>query len=86
MKTRTIILIAVAAFLLLAGIALAQPAKRYAIERGTISGGEYQLTSLSWQVSGTASGGHYRLLCPDVPGQRGSGCCCTYLPLTLRNY
>jgi len=50
---------------------------------------------------GRASGGRYRLLCPAAPGLRGSassplvsppgqaatgsGCCCTYLPLVVRN-
>jgi hypothetical protein len=55
------------------------------VSHGTASGGGYHLTSLTWQVSGTASGGEYRLLSPAVPALRGSGCCCTYLPLSVRN-
>jgi hypothetical protein len=51
----------------------------------TISGGGYQLTSFEAQPSNVATGGAYRLLGPAVPELRGSGCCCTYLPCTLRN-
>jgi hypothetical protein len=61
------------------------PAPCYFVELGSSSGGEYHLTSLAWQVSGTSSGGDYRLLGPAAPALRGSGCCCTYLPMTLRN-
>ena len=57
-----------------------------AVEQGISFGGSYHLTSLSWQVSGTASGGGYRLLAPVAPALRGSGCCCTYLPLVMRQY
>jgi hypothetical protein len=52
---------------------------------GTASGGVYQLVSVAWHVTGTSSGGDYRLLGPAAPALRGSGCCCTYMPLALRN-
>jgi hypothetical protein len=58
----------------------------YAVEQSTVSGGGYRLASLPWQVSGTASGGGYRLQSPTAPMLRGSGCCCTYLPLSLRGF
>jgi hypothetical protein len=90
MKQRMILTI-VLILVLLGGVVVAQPNQPdslplYTVETGTASGGNYQLTSLTWQVSGTASGEGYRLLCPETPTLRGSGCCCTYLPLTLRNF
>jgi hypothetical protein len=99
LKTHTAIPIAAVAFLLLGGVALhiqgatpavAQtggpgPAPWYAVGQGTVSGGSYSLTSPSWRVSGTAGGGAYRLTSPDQPSLRGNGCCCTFLPLVLRN-
>ena len=54
-------------------------------EPGIASGGAYQLASVAWDVSGMSSGGDYRLQGSVAPRLRGSGCCCTYLPLTLRN-
>lgn len=58
----------------------------YTVEQGTTSGGGYRLTSLAWQVSGTASSEGYHLLEPMQTTLRGSGCCCTYLPLILCNF
>jgi hypothetical protein len=52
----------------------------------TLSGGRYHLTSLTWQVSGTASGGGYRLLGPAQPALQGPGCCCLYLPVLFKKY
>jgi hypothetical protein len=43
----------------------------------------YQLTHLTWQVSGEVSGGGYSLQSPSSPTLRGNGCCCTYLPCVL---
>jgi hypothetical protein len=92
MKTRiTISLIAIVAFLATGSVALAQFSGQgtptwYAVERGTASGGRYHLSSLSWQVSGAASGAGYRLLGPAAPSSSENGCCCTYLPCLLRNY
>lgn len=63
--------------------ALALP---YAVEQSTVSGGGYRLASLSWHVSRTASGGGYRLQGSTAPLLQGSGCCCTYLPLSLRGF
>jgi hypothetical protein len=65
--------------------ALAQSSGPYQVESGTISGGGYRLTIANWQVSGTASGEGYRLIGPVAPELRGSGCCCTYLPLVVCN-
>jgi hypothetical protein len=61
------------------------PIPSYEVESGSSSGGDYHLTSLAWQVCGTARGGGYHLVGPEAPALRGSGCCCTYLPMTLRN-
>ena len=85
MKQRAI-LVAVVVTLLLTTVALAQPDRQHRVERGTISGEGYHLTSTSWQVSGMASGGDYYLLDPAALNLRGSGCCCTYLPCIVRNF
>lgn len=90
---RRILLFVVVLFLVLAlalvGLVQARsessPSALYAVEQGTVSGGSYSLTNLTWQVSGTARGGGYRLQGPAAPMLRGSGCCCTYLPLGLWN-
>jgi hypothetical protein len=58
----------------------------YAVQPGSSSGGHYGLASLGWQVCGRASGVGYRLLAPAAAAQRGSGCCCTYLPIVLRHW
>ncbi len=77
---------------LLAGGVLAQSPGRglatgpYQVAGGLISGGSYRLTIADWQVSGTASGGGYRLVGPAAPGAAGSGCCCTYLPCVMRQW
>ena len=79
-------IVAATVFLLLLGIIVhAQPSGGCVIEGGTAAGGEHLLTALAWQVTGTASGGEYRLLGVEAPTLRGSGCCCSYLPLVLRN-
>ncbi|MFC2023494.1 hypothetical protein ACFLT5_02015 [Chloroflexota bacterium] len=84
MKIRMVILFAAVSLLLVVTIAHAQPREGCVIEGGTAAGGSYRLTALAWQVSGMASGGEYHLLGPEAPALRGSGCCCTYLPLMLR--
>jgi len=56
----------------------------YTVQASAIAGGGYQLTSLRWQVSGMAGGGSYRLLDLASAGPWGN-CCCTFLPLILRN-
>jgi hypothetical protein len=91
MKPQTAILVIRAALVLLSGFALAQsegqpPSSPYAVEPGTMSGAGYQLTGLTWQVSGTATGATYRLDWVGSPELRGSGCCCTYVPLAVRNF
>lgn len=90
MKT-LILLVLIITLLVGGGVALAQssgagPGQSLSIQPATSSGGNYQLASLIWQVSGTASGGGYALASPYVPTLRGSGCCCTYLPCILRNW
>ena len=82
--------IALVCVLLLAGATSAQSGSQpspswYIVEKGRASGGRYHLASVSWHVSGAASGGGYRLLSPSSPTLRGSGCCCTYMPCVLRN-
>ena len=78
--------------LLLASVMLAQanggpdPPTWHTVEQGMASGGGYYLTSLVWQVSGTASSGGYRLLGLASPTLTGNGCCCTYLPCMLKNH
>jgi len=85
MKT-SIALLLVVTLLLVGGTALAQtgdPAP-YTVQSGTAGGGNYQLTSLGWRVSGTVSSGRYSLTPVDrLAG--GNQCCCTYLPIILRN-
>lgn len=90
---------AIATILLLGGIALdltentsvaaqigeRSPAAGYFVEQGTAFGGRYRLTNPAWHVNGIASGGAYRLQGPQAPALRGSGCCCSYLPILLRN-
>ena len=91
MRRVTIAFLTLSLLLALALVVLAQsnggsdPPVWCSVKHGTASGGGYHLTSLTWQVSGTSSGGGYRLLSPAVPALRGSGCCCTYLPLSVRN-
>ena len=89
MKTQTAILVVLVA-LLLGSTALAQSggpsrASWYTIQAGTAAGGSYQLASLSWRVSGLAGGGPYRLTVADRSAG-GNQCCCTYLPIILRNF
>jgi hypothetical protein len=90
MKAHIAVMLALAALLLLSGLAMAQTggpglAPVYAVQAGTSTGGGYQLTSLAWQVSGTAAGGDYLLAVPCAPALGGNGCCCIYLPVVLRN-
>jgi len=87
MKTPIAFLLVVAG-LLLGGIVQAQtggPGRGYAVQAGTATGGNYQLASLSWRVSGMAAGGPYGLTVAADRAAGGNQCCCTYLPLILRN-
>ena len=69
------------------------PVLPYVVEPVAASGGGYRLASptpsgvqgASWQVSGEASGGRYRLLSTAAPTRQSSGCCCTFLPCVPRN-
>jgi hypothetical protein len=90
MKAHVAVIVALVGILILSGLALAQtggpgPAPQYAVQAGTSSGGGYRLTGLAWQVGGTAAGGDYGLVVACAPALRGSGCCCTYLPVVVRN-
>jgi hypothetical protein len=90
MRIRIAIVLALVAFLLLSGLAMAQTGgpgltPAYAVRPATSSGGNYHLTNLAWQVSGAAAGGNYTLVVPCASALRGSGCCCAYLPVVLRN-
>jgi hypothetical protein len=85
MKIRTVMLFILVALLLLGATVQAQSSRWCVVEPGLASGGRYRLTTLSWDVSGTVAGGGYRLLAPAAPTLGGSGCCCTYLPVVLRN-
>jgi hypothetical protein len=57
----------------------------YTVNVCTAAGGGYRLSSLGWQITGAARGGSYGLSMPEEAALRGSGCCCTYLPLVLSN-
>lgn len=70
-------------------VALAQageagPAPGYYVAQEPMLGEGYHLTNLVWRVSGTASGESYILVAPAAATLRGSGCCCTYLPISVR--
>ncbi len=87
MKT-AITLLLVIALLAAGGAALAQgsgpdPAQAMSVQPGTVFGGNYHLTSRTWQVGGTATGENYVLDAPYRPELRGDGCCCAYLPCIL---
>ena len=62
----------------------AAPFAVYTVELVPIAGEGYHLSVSSWQVNGASSGGGYHLEGPAAPELGGSGCCCTFLPLTLR--
>jgi hypothetical protein len=88
---RVIMLGLIVACLVLAGVSRAQPgvpepAPPHRVEGCAASGGQYRLAAMAWQIQGTVGGGGYRLDAPAAPLLRGSGCCCTYLPLVVRSY
>jgi hypothetical protein len=88
MKTQVLLLLLVAVLLAAStsalgpasGAAQAPPGASYVVQGGIIAGAGYRLTTWTWQVRGTASGGGYQLLGPASATLQGSGCCCTYLP------
>jgi hypothetical protein len=82
MKTRNALLLGALALLLLGSAAAAQSGGpvRYAVEPGTASGGDYQLTGRDGSPGVEMRGGDYRLLGGLQPQLTGSGCCCLYLP------
>ena len=77
MKQRTLIILILLAVLLASSAPLARTAS---------AGGGYHLTALTWQVTGSSGAGGYHLQSPYGPTLTGNGCCCTYLPCTVRNY
>ncbi len=83
-----ILLLALLCMLLAATGSRAQvgPPGPYTVEPGIAAGGRYHLVVQSWRVTGSAVGGGYHLQGPAAPRLRGSGCCCLYLPLVLRNH
>jgi hypothetical protein len=88
---RPLILTVVVALVLLAGAVAVRSGEpdlssAFHVEPGVASGGGYRLTALCWAASGASQGGSYSLLVPAATAQRGSGCCCTYLPLTVRRF
>ena len=88
MAVLLVILLLGGATLQAAGPMMAQtsgPGLGYSIQAGTAAGRGYQLSSRAWHITGAASGGNCSLSIPDEPSLRGSGCCCTYLPVVLRN-
>ena len=91
MKTRTVILLVIVALLFISSAALAKsngspPQVRYAIKQGTISGAHYRLSSRACHMSGVSSGGGYRLAGPAGTAGTGTPCCCSYLPVVVRNH
>lgn len=60
------------------------PPAGYSVEKTTLLGSRYQLSSLSWQVSGQLSGANYTLSAPSAPSLTGNGCCCNFMPCMLR--
>ena len=80
--------------LLLASTAMAQAApgvrggdRGYDVQPGNASvGGVYTLTSVEWQVVGSAAGGDYHLQSTAPASQDSHGCCCTHVPCILRNW
>lgn len=54
------------------------------VMRTASSGGNYQLTVENWSESVAARGGNYTVLSIESPELRGNGCCCVYLPYSLR--
>ena len=89
MKARFVLLLAILALLLLGSgmLALAggpATSTQSYFEPRIAAGGGYRLAGLSWESRGTPGGEGYRLWGPAVP-QQGGGCCCAYLPCTMRN-
>ena len=79
-----LLLVMTFAFVLVASFttrsALAQAWEEYPLNE--VDSG-YQLTRLTWHVSGEVSGGGYSLSSPSSPSLRGNGCCCAFLPCVL---
>jgi hypothetical protein len=90
MKPRIVIILTLVVILLLASWAVAwaqtsRPgeAPSYKVETGLVNGKGYQLTNFTWQISGALRGEGY--IIPDpASAATGSGCCCTFLPCTIR--
>ncbi len=95
MRERISSLVVLTVILLLSAAALARyhadgASALVIVEEGIAVGGSYHLTSLDSQTA-IATGGGYRLLAPSSanaspPPSAEVGCCCTYLPCTLRAF
>lgn len=83
-RLRVVVLAGIVAMLLLATLAQAQVPAQYSVESGTAAGGNYYLSTLTWQSCGKVSGGGYSLSAPAAAAGIGSGCCCTFLPVSVR--
>jgi hypothetical protein len=82
-RLRVMLLVMVVAMLSLAAIAQAQAPAPYSVEAGMAAGGSYRLATLTWQACGTISGDGYRLSTTAAAIGFESGCCCTFLPITI---
>lgn len=88
----TVLAVAALVLLVLGTAAPVQAVRPASSGSATLSGGHYVLTGLepgalqdsTWQVSGAARGGSYRLLSTSPSAASGSGCCCTFVPCLLR--
>ncbi len=90
MKARIVILMLIFVLMLSGSVVMAQSSepgssKQYTLQPGLIIDKGYQLTSLTWQVSGAAGDERYRLLSPNSPTGTGTPCCCSHLPCVMRS-
>jgi hypothetical protein len=97
MKVRIVIACLFVTLLLASSIALAQSGRgsstsSYVAQNATLSAGHYRLTSQAysgtqnqtWQGMSTSADGKYLLARSMPPELNGSGCCCMYLPCTMK--
>jgi len=85
MKPRITFILLLAASLVLSTAASALSSPRYRVDGGTISGGNYRLTSGDVHLGVVSAGGAYRLYGPSGPSLQVGGCCCTWIPCVLGN-
>jgi hypothetical protein len=88
MKARTVFVavLVLGALLLMMGLAGARSGELAAAAGPpALSGGVYRLVSTCAAAESVAQGGGYRLV-SAAPAEFAGGCCCTYLPLIVRNW